>query len=677
MAKHQKYRAPIQSAETFPAPIALGIKAFAITGTLIFVIQLLRGPAQSEGPDKAIYLLALLIVGLFLLLGFSKTVKVSGKYLYGPLAFIMAAIGIGGVEQHAPINGVILSNRLWLGFGPYVLIICLFIMPFAFRIIEWRSLKLVWKVVLSGLFIVNTILVIPSFWQSAGMVIDADHSEYVINELLAPTVGHWPYSDFIPQYQSFYGFLLNPFAGSMSASQLSKLAFMGLTILTFLTIALGVYIAWNAIGRRSIFLTIGLVVPFTGLTQFPIREGYMGSIASLLSGLSVRIFPGMALLGLLLVLLSKTATSTQVKKTIAFLIFGFVAGIVSWQTQDFGIAAVVTAYLVIIFAGSSRLIEVKTTLIALIGYVPGFALYPVIAALAGKAANFDFFLFFARQFGSGFGAERMRTPGPVLYILPLLVMLVVVHGIYLYKSKKSSIETAELSLSSLIGFTFGLWSLFGFTYYLNRSYASGQMQVLFLPLSISVAALVGILITENVKNAIFAPPSSGFFYSTKSIKSKNFAWVLPLLLIVSLPFATLILTPNPSIEMKRIDEAKTTPRWPKPTILASTADAVAAAKYAKDSGLTIGFFGASSNYVEKESGVQSVSILNSPFDLAMSQQTAQVSCDYIFKLNPDVLVVSDEGANLFQFEGNTLCNVYIQQDVPGIRSGHFAVKVTK
>ena len=677
MAKHQKYRAPIQSVETFPAPIALGIKAFAITGTLIFIIQLLRGPAQSEGPDKAIYLLALLIAGLFLLLGFTKTAKVSGKYLYGPLAFIMAAIGIGGVEQHAPINGVILSNRLWLGFGPYVLILCLFIMPFALRIIEWRSLNFAWKVVLSGLFIINTVLVIPSFWQSAGTVIDADHSEYVINELLAPTVGHWPYSDFIPQYQSFYGFLLNPFAATMSASQLSKLAFMGLTILTFLTIALGVYIAWNAIGRRSIFLAIGLVVPFTGLTQFPIREGYMGSIASLLSGLSVRIFPGMVLLGLLLVLLRKTATSTQANKTIAFLIFGFVAGIVSWQSQDFGIAAVVTAYLVIIFAGSSRLIEVKTTLIALIGYVPGFALYPIIAALAGKAVSFNFFLFFARQFGSGFGAERMRTPGPVLYILPLLVMLVVIHGIYLYKSKKSSVETAELSVSSLIGFTFGLWSLFGFTYYLNRSYASGQMQVLFLPLCISVAALVGILMSDSVKNTVVAPPNGAFFYSIKSIKSVNFAWVLPLLLIISLPFATLILTPNPSIEMKRIDEAKTAPRWPKPTILASTTDAIAAAKYAKENGLSIGFFGASSNYVEKESGVKSVSILNSPFDLVISQQTAQVSCDYIFKLKPDVLVVSDEGANLFQFEGKTLCNVYIQQDVPGVRSGHFAVKVTK
>jgi hypothetical protein len=677
MAKHQKYRAPIQNADTFPAPIALGIKAFAITGSIIFLVQLLRGPAQSEGPDKAIYLFAILIAGLFLLLGFSKSAKASGKFIYGPLAFLMGSIGIAGIEQHAPINGVVLSNRLWLGFGPYVLILCLLIMPFAFRIIEWRSLKLVWRVILSSLFTINLVLVIPSFWQSAGTVIDADHSEYVINELLAPAVGHWPYSDFIPQYQTFYGFLLNPFAASMSASQLSAFAFMGLTVLTLITIALGVYIAWNAIGRRSILLAIGLVVPFTGLTQFPTREGYMGSIASLLSGLSVRIFPGMVLLGLLLVLLRKTATSTQVKKTIAFLIFGFVSGIVSWQSQDFGIAAVVTAYLVIIFAGSSRLIEVKTTLIAIIGYVPGFALYPVIAAIAGKAVSFDFFLFFARQFGSGFGAERMRTPGPVLYILPLLVLLVVVHGIYLYKSKKASIENAKLSLSSLVGFTFGLWSLFGFTYYLNRSYASGQMQVLFLPLSVSVAALVGILITDSVKNAIVTTPSNGFFYSTKSIKGGNFAWLLPLLLIISLPFATLILTPNPSIEMKRIDEAKTAPRWPKPTILASTTDAIAAAKYAKDNGLSIGFFGASANYVEKVSGVKSVSILNSPFDLFMSQQTAQVSCDYIFKLNPDVLVVSDEGANLFQFEGKTLCNVYIQQDVPGVRSGHFAVKVTK
>ena len=52
MAK-KKYVAPkAVPQETFPTPIALGIKAFAITGSLIFIIQLLRGSAQSEAQIK-------------------------------------------------------------------------------------------------------------------------------------------------------------------------------------------------------------------------------------------------------------------------------------------------------------------------------------------------------------------------------------------------------------------------------------------------------------------------------------------------------------------------------------------------------------------------------------------------------------------------------------------------
>ncbi|MDA2963236.1 MAG: hypothetical protein O3A27_05730 [Actinomycetota bacterium] len=682
MAKRKKTSNQAQSAkrvisDTFPTPIALGIQAFAITGALIFTIQLLRGQAQSEGPDKAIYLLALLVAGIFLLIGFSKAVKPSGKYLYGSVAFLVTAIGIGGLEEHEPINGVVLSYRLWLGFGPYVLLLALLLTPFVFRVIEWRSLHIAWKTLLSALFFLNSVLVIPSFWQSAATVIDADHSEYVINELLAPLVGYWPYSDFIPQYQSFYGFLLKPFASGMNAAQISNLALIALTILSFITLILSVFIAWRAINRSSIFLAVGLIIPLTCLTQFPTREGYMGSIAALLSGISIRIFPGLVLIALLILLLRKSSLAWTGKRATAFLIFGFISGLTTWQSQDFGIAAVVTSYLVIAFAGSSKILDLRTTGFALIGYVPGFLLYPIIATAAGKPIDFKFFLFFARQFGSGFGAERIRTPGPVLFILPLLVLLVVVHGIYIYKSKKSSSETGDYSLNSLIGFSYGLWSLFGFTYYLNRSYASGQMQVLFLPLAISLAALVGILMKEPVRSLVFGNLQKGFLLSPRAIREKNFAWVMPLLLIISIPFASLLLTPNPSVEMKRINEAKTSPRWPKPTILASVSDAKIAADYAKGAGLSLAFFGASSNYVQMESGVKSVSILNSPFDLFMSEQTVQTSCDYIFKINPDTIIVSDEGANLFRFEGNTLCNTYIQQDIPGVRPGRFAVKVTK
>ncbi len=665
----KKYIAP-KIAESFPVPFALGLKAFSVAGFIILAIQLFRGPAQSEGPDKAIYLLSIVTAGVFLLLGLSKGNFSTGKYFYGPTAILIAALGIWGVEQHDPINGVILSNRLWLGFGPIVLLFTLLISGFIFKIIEWKSLRKVWKIFLSFLFTANLILVIPSFWQSSKTVIDADHSEYVINEMIAPLTGHWPYSNFIPQYQTFYGFFLKPFSGGMDAAQISNLALIGLTILSYTTLALGVFIAWQALDKRSWFLAIGLIVPFTALTQFPNREGYLGSIAALLSGLSIRVFPGLLLLFVMIQTLSKFRNSfTRVRFAWIFLI-GVLAGVVSWQSQDFGIAAAITAFLVIALAGSSRIIDFKSTISYCFGFIPGFSAYPVVAAISDHSVDFNYFLFFARQFGSGFGAERIRTLGPVLIILPLIVLLVVTHGIYLYKSKVSSTENENNYLNSLIGFSFSVWSFAGFTYYLNRSYASGQMQVLFLSIAISLAALIGIAL----KTPELELPG-GFLYSKKSVASGSFYWLLPMALIFSLPMATLVLTPNPKVEMARIDEGSTSPRWPKASILASVTDAKIATEYAKANNLKIGFFGASAAYVEKETGVQSISILNSPFDLAMSQQTIRVSCEYLAKINPDVIVASDEGAALFQFEGKTLCNTYIQRDIPGVRSGHFAVRV--
>ena len=663
--------------ESFPTPIALGIKAFAITGSFIFIIQLLRGSAQSEAPDKAIYAFSILVVGIFLLIGFSKANKVNGKYLYGTLAFVSAAIGIAGVEQHAPINGTILSNALWLGFGPHVLLLAIVFSLLAFKLVNLVALNKFWKILFSFLITVNSILVIPSIWQDSSSIIEPNHSEYIINEILSQKVGLWPYSDFIPQYQSFYGFLLKPFTNGMSASQISEISLISLSILSILALALGVFIAWIAIDRRSIFLATGLIIPFTCLTQFPIREGYLGSIATLLSGLPIRILPGLAIIGLVILLIRKSTTMKTNLRLICYLGFGYISALITWQSQDFGVAAVVTCYLVLAFAGSAKFIDLKPVVVALLGFIPGFATYPIIAAIAGKSIHMDYFLFFSRQFGSGFGSERIRTPGPVLVILPLIVLLLVVHGTYVYKSKKNVSSTGDYSLNSLIGFSFALWCLFGFTYYLNRSYASGQMQVLFLPLTISLAALIGTLLKESIRVSVFGSHQSGFLLSGKSIKGKNFPWVFPLLLIISLPFATLLLTPNPAVEFKRLNQSNAELGWPKPTITASVADAKAAAAYAKSNNLSIAFFGASSNFVELESGVKSASIFNSPFDLTIGQKAAQTACDYLYKINPDVLVVSDEGANLFQFEGKTLCNVYIQQDVPGVRSGHFAVKVTK
>jgi hypothetical protein len=456
----------------------------------------------------------------------------------------------------------------------------------------------------------------------------------------------------------------------MNAAQLSNLAFIGLTIISYLTIALGVYLAWQALDKRSWILAMGLVIPFTALTQFPTREGYLGSIAALLSGLSIRIFPGLLLLFFVIQTLKKFKDSLVFQRFIWIAVIGLLAGIVSWQSQDFGIAAAITAFLVIALAGSSQFIDLKSTLSYSAGLITGFSTYPAIAAMSGNSIDFSYFLFFARQFGSGFGAERIRTLGPVVVILPLIVLLVVAHGTYLYKSKQNNSASSMNYYNSLIGFAFSVWSFAGFTYFLNRSYASGQMQILFLSIAISLAALVGIAL----KSSDFELPTE-FLFTQSARNKKNFFWVLPLALIFSLPLATTLLSPNPSVEIARISGGSETPRWPKPSVVASIADTKVASEFAKSNNLKIGFFGASAAYVEMETGVKSLSILNSPFDLAMSQQTVRVSCEHLAEINPDVIVVSDEGAALFQFEGKTLCNIYVQRDIPGVRSGHFAVRV--
>jgi hypothetical protein len=59
----------------------------------------------------------------------------------------------------------------------------------------------------------------------------------------------------------------------------------------------------------------------------------------------------------------------------------------------------------------------------------------------------------------------------------------------------------------------------------------------------------------------------------------------------------------------------------------------------------------------------------------MSQETVSVACKYLESLKPAYLVLSDEGAALFQFENKTLCGTYTYSDMNGVRSGRAAKRL--
>ena len=640
-----------------------------VFSTLIF--QIVRSGDKSETWDKMIFATAIIIGALsYFSLYVIKVKNFNFDLITYAAAIVGIILGIGGIEQHDPINGVVLSNRLWLGFGPFVLILLVLLSLFSWRVWQWVNLGKVHKLGLAGIASIAASFSVLSFWQDSKSIIDPDHSEYVLNEVMAIRAGNWPFENFIPQYQTVYSFVASLIPTS-DTNEVSQVILVMMFIACLIALSVGIILVRQSLPSRALVPAILLVIPFTSVTQFPIREGFMGSIASLLSGLSIRILPGVLLFALALWFITSNRINRK-NQIPYFAVLGVVSGWTIWSSQDFGIAATVTLFVILsVVPLKPELSKTKVLSALTVGFVPGFLTFQVTSALAGHKIDYDYFAFFARQFGSGFGSENMRTPGPLLVILPLIIALAVSHLYIMRLSMSSNSDISEkLYSNSILGLLFASWSTLGFSYYLNRSYASGQMQILFLPISISLGALIGSILYLKSKES-----ESLQINRVNVLQSFKLKHTTVFTLISALPLSTLLLLPNPNTELDRINVGANSPRWPKQTILASIQDAKAGMDFASRNQVTLGFFGASSNYVSDATGITSVSILNSPFDLYMSQDTVTTACKYLEEVRPDYLVLSDEGAALFQFENKTLCGTYQFFDIDGVRSGRAAKRI--
>jgi len=165
----------------------------------------MRSGDRSETWDKLIFATAIVVgiagfVSIFLL----KTKSFRLDLITLTAAFAGILLGVGGIEEHDPINGVVLSNRLWLGFGPFALALLLAIALIVWKVWDWQNLNKAWKALLSLIALAAISLASLSFFQDSKSIIDPDHSEYVLNEVMAIRAGNWPFESFIPQYQTHH-----------------------------------------------------------------------------------------------------------------------------------------------------------------------------------------------------------------------------------------------------------------------------------------------------------------------------------------------------------------------------------------------------------------------------------------------------------------------------------------
>jgi hypothetical protein len=268
--------------------------------------------------------------------------------------------------------------------------------------------------------------------------------------------------------------------------------------------------------------------------------------------------------------------------------------------------------------------------------------------LADKPLDFSKVAWFVRQFGGGFGAEPIQIPGPVLVVLPLLVASTAtclaalrahrsalldggwagasVLSRLLPRTGSSAPELLPLYRAALIGSYFGVFAVCAFPYYLNRSYASGQLQIILLPLGIALAA-----------SAQLVAVSPEWREQGRSAKS------LMLRLALSIPVASLLLLPSPAHEWARLNGDHIDTRWPGE----KTAAVIALGDAWKKLGTydTVGYWGNDGNYIETITGLHNVTRFSSPLDGSMSPAAMHELCSGISREGLRALILGEMAQN--------------------------------
>jgi hypothetical protein len=627
------------------------LNIFIFTGFMIWVIQFFRQKNTTETFDKLIYLIAIAIGMYYSLKQMTRTKQVYNSSLaFKSFGLVSIIIGIAGLESHESINQDY-YQKLWSGFGIQISILTICLAPLIYQVYTWSSLKLFSKAVLAVLSVIIIGFMFIAIFQKDNSIIDLYHSEYVVNEIYAIPAGNMPYVDFIPQYGIFYSLIAGLMAKLFSISISINLILILITAGTVIAILIAIYLVYKSHNRNSLTLAILLVVPFTSITKFPNRTDYPGNIFDLISAVPIRILPGLVI-GMILLNLLTASKNIGLWK---LCLFGFIIGTSFWLNQDFVLISAFISILYLFLFGDFR----KKLFYILGSVLVGLVSYPIVAIQFGNF-RFNSIGFFALQYSSGYMAEPIQTPGPVLVILPLIIALFFASTtpLVLEKFKKYVIEP-EFRRALITSSFFSCWSLIGFTYYLNRSYASGQMQILFLPLSVASASYFYYLFPK-----VESIPWRFKDFFKKSIWARtNLKHQLPnlsLAILMALPLASIIAFPNPQLEINRLTNAPSENKWPLPRNQKAFLDIENQLSLINSANIgKIMYFGSSGNYVDLKYGIKNASIFNSPFDLLMSSKMVDIQCNNLKKLKPKYLLVNDAGIAIAQaFPNSTLCGTY-------------------
>ena len=636
------------------APLRLEIGAItslfplvaATTIVLLVVFVYLRGPEGSKIWDRAAFVASVATM-ILLALRFLLRPKVAPNRL-------ALAIGVGGMLwgvvriEHHPSGAI-----FWQGFGISVALVAILlaplILPLSFRVRRSRLLAIALTVPALILGVIDLISLIRDFDDFA----NASNNMFVLNELLAPSAGRVPDATFIPQYTTLLGWTVVPFRHLLSAHAFANFVAIVLSCMSVAAVVLAVVLARGSLPKRSLWLAVSLTIPLTTVTVF--HNGVNSSIGSFLQELPVRMFPAM-LYSLIAVDSIVGILRKSVRKPVMILL-GVLAGLMAWNSQDFGIAVALT-YGVLLQVASRGDIRKRATVLWLAGLVPGLLVYPLWALGAGTPIKFNNLALTARSFSNGFASSPIQIPGPVLLVLPVILGSVAVGVSLLWRSARGWSAPERFQQRAVVTLAFvGVWSMIGFVYYLNRSYASGQLQLFLLPLGVCLCALLSLCSTAM---------STGR-EQLESLRPRRHwgrvgraVWLLPVTLPVAVGFGAMLQTPSLAISLHNLRRPPASSGLPSTFSGKQVSLALA---YTRDhGGGAVGYFGPDANYLELATGIKPVILYDDPSDFLLGQTASRLGCDYL-RDNATKWLLVEQGST--QLLGSDICGEYKGVSVSG------------
>jgi len=301
---------------------------------------------------------------------------------------------------------------------------------------------------------------LASIFQTPATIRDPSHFIFTSNELLAPSAGLYPLSNFVATYNNLLGFPIVPFVRMFPGQAMS--------ILVGYLVSLQVFcLCVPALASRIVGLW-KLAIPMTLIPVVLVTSANVNGHAqhTWFQSLPMR----SAVPSLLLIVLVWVVSRPNGLGKLASMSLGALAAVSVVNNPDFGAPAAVAAVVAMALCLSTLRHRVRTLMLAALGGVTSLIFLWVAYSLFGQTLNFQFFFQFTRMVSSaGYMKEAMPIGGiPIVMVTGFCLGTVL--GVYAVGRAHRVNDRKVLASATFLLFS-SLWGLLSYIYYAGRSYS--------------------------------------------------------------------------------------------------------------------------------------------------------------------------------------------------------------